>query len=118
MLSPQNIQLLLAVLPIALAAPAAVPVPAPVAAAHPMITARASLADREARARVEGRDIIDDITGAADYLTSVIGNFPSYVASGVPDFFQGFPTGDAVKSSLGLNDDDLDAAPTQVLNIP
>jgi hypothetical protein len=35
----------------------------------------------------------------------------------VPNFFQGFPTGDAVASSLGLNSDDLAALPTNVLNI-
>lgn len=43
---------------------------------------------------------------------------PSYVASGVAPFFQGFPTGDAVVSSLGLTDGELAALPTQALNIP
>ena len=94
-------------LPVVFAAPPALP----------MITARASLTDRTP-SRVQGRDIIDDITGAGGYLTSVLGNLPSYVASGVPNFFQDLPTGSAVVSSLGLSDDDLDAAPTQVLNIP
>ncbi|KAF2205053.1 hypothetical protein GQ43DRAFT_363275 [Delitschia confertaspora ATCC 74209] len=68
-------------------------------------------------------DIISDIVnGAGDALHSlgsVIGqDLPSYVMSGIPNYFQGFPTGDQVKSSLGINDRDLNAKPTQVLNIP
>lgn len=111
MISSQVIlSLALALLPAALAAPA--PAPAP-----PMVTARATLTDRTPT-RVQQRDILDDITGAVDYVGSVLGNLPSYVASGVPEFFQDLPTGAAVQSSLGLSDDDLDAAPTQVLNIP
>lgn len=51
-------------------------------------------------------------------MESVLGSFPSYVASGVPNFFQDFPTGTAVQSSLSISDGDLDALPTQVLNIP
>ena len=38
--------------------------------------------------------------------------------AGVPNFFQDFPSGDAVKSKLGLGDHDLDATPPQVLNVP
>lgn len=60
-------------------------------------------------------DIGNDIGGVLSELGS---NIPSYVASGVPNFFQDFPTGDKVKSSLGLNDDQVAALPTQVLNIP
>lgn len=104
---------LLALVPLALAAPAASPVAVP-APPHPMITARARLEDRD----VEQRDIFSTIKGAESYLTSVIGTFPSYVVSGVPNFFQGFPTGSAVESSLGISDSDLAATPTQVLNIP
>ena len=37
---------------------------------------------------------------------------------GVPNFFQDFPSGSAVQSSLGINDTDLAALPTQVLNLP
>ncbi|PQE16228.1 Actin patch 1 protein [Rutstroemia sp. NJR-2017a WRK4] len=106
---------LLALIPIALAAPAPHPVAAPVA--HPMITPRASLTDRTP-SRVQERDIISSIEGLGSYLTSVLGTYPSYIASGVPNFFQDFPTGTAVMSSLGINDDDLAATPTQVLNIP
>ena len=100
-------------------------VPAVLAAPHPMITPAATLADRTPT-RVRGyhqeRDIIDDLTsevaGLGSYVTSVLGTFPSYVAEGVPNFFQDFPTGSAVAKSLGISDGDLDAAPTQVLNIP
>jgi hypothetical protein len=37
---------------------------------------------------------------------------------GVPNFFQGFPTGTDVQSSLGVNDSSLATLPTQVLNLP
>jgi hypothetical protein len=109
---------LLAVLPIALAAPAPTPFPAPVAIAQPAVTQRASLTDRTPTRVLSDRDIIDSITGAGGYIASLVGSFPSYVASGVPQFFQDLPTGSAVQSSLGLSDNDLDALPTQVLNIP
>jgi len=121
-----SLPVLLTLLPIALAAPA--PAPIQVAAArHAMITPAPSLADRQA-ARIQ-RDIISDaksgfseatsdIAGFATYLSGAIGSFPSYVASGVPNFFQDFPTGSAVEKSLGISDGDLDAAPTQVLNVP
>jgi hypothetical protein len=112
-----NSFLLLAIVPLALAVPAPSPV-AIRAPPHPMITARATLADRRSVRHLEERDVFDSVKGLESYLTSVIGTFPSYVASGVPNFFQGFPTGTAVQSSLGINNDDLDAIPTQVLNIP
>ncbi|KAB8293508.1 hypothetical protein EYC80_007814 [Monilinia laxa] len=112
-------QVLLALIPVALAAPA--PHPVDPSVPHPMITPRASLTDRAA-SRVEERGVISSaessIKGLESYLTSVIGSYPSYIASGVPNFFQDFPTGSAVQSSLGISDSDLAAAPTQVLNIP
>lgn len=115
---------LLALLPVAFAVPAPVPIAAPVpvaAAPHPMITARASLTDRTP-SRVQERGVISSlessVEGLASYLTSVLGTYPSYVASGVPNFFQDFPTGSDVQSSLGISDSDLAATPTQVLNIP
>jgi phosphatidate phosphatase APP1 len=43
---------------------------------------------------------------------------PSYVASGIAPFFQGYPTGTQVQSSLSLKNSDVEALPTQVLNIP
>ncbi|CZR51992.1 uncharacterized protein PAC_01869 [Phialocephala subalpina] len=103
-------------LPVAFAAPA--PAPAAVAPApHPMITARASLTDRTP-SRVQERDVLSSIEGLGSYLTSVLGTYPSYIASGVPNFFQDFPTGSDVASSLGISSSDLTATPTQALNIP
>jgi hypothetical protein len=67
---------------------------------------------------VQERDLLDSIEGLGNYLTSVLGSFPAYVASGVPNFFQDLPTGSAVQSSLGISSSDLVATPTQVLNIP
>ncbi|KAK5115693.1 hypothetical protein LTR62_000782 [Meristemomyces frigidus] len=64
------------------------------------------------------RDILSSVEGDIGSVLSGLGSgIPSYVASGVPNFFQGFPTGQAVESSLGLNDADLAALPTNVLNI-
>jgi hypothetical protein len=110
--------LFLAVLPHVLAAPAPAPAPAPVAEAdplHPMVTARASLVDRTPTPTIQER-------GVTDYVGSILGDIgsaiPSYVASGVPNFFQDFPTGDGVMSKLGISSSDLAAAPTMVLNLP
>lgn len=97
-------------------------IPAPTAfsntveqAAPPMITP--SPVERDPT-RVVGRNILSDVESDADSVLSGLGsNLPSWVASGVPNFFQGFPTGEAVVSSLGLNDEQLDAVPTNVLNI-
>lgn len=111
----QSLSFLALLLPVAFAAPAAAP--AAVVVAHPMITARASLTDRTP-SRVEERDVISSIAGLGSYLESVVGTFPSYIASGVPNFFQDFPTGSAVEKSLGISSSDLAATPTQVLNIP
>jgi hypothetical protein len=65
------------------------------------------------------RDIISDFESGVNSILSELGTaIPSWVASGIPNFFQGFPTGDAVQSSLGLDDAQVSALPTQVLNIP
>jgi hypothetical protein len=86
-----------------------------------MITARALLTHRTP-SRLQDRNVISSavssIEGLGSYLSSILGTYPSYVASGVPNFFQDFPTGSAVESSLGISDSDLAATPTQVLNIP
>ena len=119
---------LLALLPAALAAPAPALIAVPIALAgphYPIITPPPSLADRNP-SRIQERGVISsaisdatsDIAGLGTYLSSVIGTYPSYIASGVPNFFQNFPTGSAVESSLGISDSDLAATPTQVLNIP
>ncbi|KAI0153216.1 hypothetical protein GGR57DRAFT_468055 [Xylariaceae sp. FL1272] len=80
---------------------------------RPMITPAPSAADRElALAR---RDIISD---AESYIDGLESDVSSLVSSGIPAFFQNFPTGDDVESALGIGDDDLKATPTHVLNIP
>ncbi|WQF81898.1 Putative phosphatidate phosphatase APP1, catalytic domain-containing protein [Colletotrichum destructivum] len=85
---------------------------APADPAHPMITHAPTPVKRSP-------DITDDI---GSYVNSVIGGLgsgvSSFVASGIPQYFQGFPTGTQVLQSLGINDGDLAAQPTQVLNIP
>jgi hypothetical protein len=96
----------------------------------PLITASPVLNEAtKTHLNLRQRDIISDIKSdvqgiASDVqsdiggILSSLGNIPSYVASGVPNFFQDFPTGDKVVSSLGLDDDQLAALPTQALNIP
>ena len=104
---------LLALLPIAIAGPH-----------YPLITPPPSLTDRDRRLQERGvvssviSDATSDIAGLGSYLSSVVGTYPPYIASGVPNFFQNFPTGSDVQSSLGISDSDLAATPTQVLNIP
>ncbi len=64
------------------------------------------------------RDILSDVQSDVNSILSGLGSaLPSWVASGVPNFFQGFPTGGAVVSSLGLKSSDVAALPTNVLNI-
>jgi hypothetical protein len=97
-----------------LPAVAAIPAPAP----HPMITPAPALSPRYRQVLAE-RDIFSD---ADSYVHSIITGFgsdvSSYIASGVPQFFQDLPTGTQVQSSLGISDADLAALPTQVLNVP
>ncbi|OQE26059.1 hypothetical protein PENFLA_c007G02980 [Penicillium flavigenum] len=67
---------------------------------------------------IVGRNILSDVqSGVGNVISGVGSGLPSGVASGVPNFFQGFPTGDAVVSSLGLDGSQLEALPTNVLNI-
>ncbi|KAI0882649.1 uncharacterized protein GGS22DRAFT_47443 [Annulohypoxylon maeteangense] len=79
---------------------------------HPMITPAPDLKNR----------IVERDFDAVDYVHSLItslgSDVSSYVASGVPQFFQDLPSGTAVESSLGINSSDLAATPTQVLNLP
>jgi len=109
--------LFLLALPLTLCSPA--PIPAAAAAAeHPMITPSPSEWS-PTKTFNSRRGVVSDLEGDVNSVLSALGsNIPSYVASGVPNFFQDFPTGDKVKSSLGLNDSQIAALPTQVLNIP
>ncbi|KAI3281279.1 hypothetical protein DTO002I6_9893 [Penicillium roqueforti] len=67
---------------------------------------------------IVGRNILSDVDSDIKNVLSGLGSdLPTWVASGVPNFFQGFPTKDAVASSLGLDSSDLAALPTNVLNI-
>jgi hypothetical protein len=99
------------------AAPGAIPAPNAVAPRDPLITP--SLVEYNPSRTVKfPRNIISDAKGQFDSVLSNLGSdIPSYVASGVPNFFQDFPTGDKVQSSLGIDDEQRAALPTQVLNI-
>lgn len=87
-------------------------VPAP-----PLITPPPAL-DRRALERLEQRGL-DDV---GNYLGSIFDSLgtdvSSFVASGVPQFFNDLPTGTAVQSSLGISSSDLAASPTLALNVP
>ncbi|KAI0907230.1 hypothetical protein F4823DRAFT_29086 [Ustulina deusta] len=84
-------------------------------AAHPLITPAPSLEDRD---RAVARRDFDP----ASYINSVVSGLgsdvSSYIASGIPQYFQDLPVGKSVEKSLGINDDDLKATPTQALNLP
>lgn len=96
---------------------AAAPNPVVLEAQDPLITPSPARADAT-KTYKNRRDIFGDLHSDVDGILSDLGNVPSYVASGVPNFFQNFPTGDSVASSLGLSDQQLAALPTQALNIP
>lgn len=65
------------------------------------------------------RDIADTVGSYIDGVLSSLGSdVSSYVASGIPEWFENLPTGTAVESSLSISDSDLAATPTQVLNLP
>ena len=67
---------------------------------------------------IVGRNLLSDAqSGVGNAISDVASGLPSSVASGVPSFFQGFPTGDAVMSSIRLDSSQLEALPTNVLNI-
>lgn len=84
-------------------------------AAHPAITPAPSLEDRE---RALARRDLDPGSYIGSVLSGLGSDVSSYVASGVPQFFQDFPIGGDVEKALDIDDDDLKATPTQVLNIP
>lgn len=98
-----------------------IPKPAGIVERQPLVTASPSEWSPTKTLRRRGivSDVTADIEGDVKSVLGSLGsNIPSYVASGVPNFFQDFPTGDKVQSSLGLDDDQVRALPTQVLNIP
>ena len=95
--------------------------PAVVAEQQPLITPSPVSWDPTRTYNVR-RGIVDDLKSKANEeigdVLSQLGNVPEYVASGVPNFFQDFPGVEQVQSSLGIDDDQIAALPTQVLNVP
>lgn len=87
----------------------------------PRITPSPALWDPTKTEKVR-RNLLDDLQSKANeeigVVQSRLGNVPSHLESGIPDIFEGFPTGDKVQSSLGIDDDQIAALPTQVINIP
>ena len=100
-------------------------VPVRAAAEHPLITPSPSINDATRSLKLR-RDVISDVKShfniaeskVEGVVASELSGLPTYVASGVANFFQDFPTGDKVQSSLGLDDEQVAALPTQVLNVP
>ncbi|KAI1431983.1 hypothetical protein GGR50DRAFT_31296 [Xylaria sp. CBS 124048] len=84
-------------------------------AAYPNITPAPSAEDRD-RA-LERRDL-DPASYVHSVLSGLGSDVSSYVASGVPQFFQDLPIGKAVEDALDIDDADLVATPTQALNVP
>lgn len=110
---------LLALLPLvsATAVRRSIPRPGQIGQERPLITP--SPASWDPTKTYKKRGLISDLAGDVNSILSGLGSdIPSYVASGVPNFFQNFPTGADVQSSLGLDDAQVKALPTQVLNIP
>jgi hypothetical protein len=108
----------LLLLPAALAIPAPAPqptVPVEAVVQEPAVTAAPLV--------VRNPDLIDDFGST---INSVVSGIRSDVSSiytvisgvSIPGFLDNLPTGDDVKSQLGISNSDLDAKPTQVLNLP
>lgn len=93
---------------ISFAAAAAIAAPAP----HPMITPAPIFKPRS----LDRREDIGSYLGGV--FSSLGSDVSSFIASGVPQFFNDLPTGTAVESSLGISSSDLAASPTQALNVP
>ncbi|OAQ80253.1 hypothetical protein VFPBJ_05838 [Purpureocillium lilacinum] len=109
---------------VGLTAPAP-PAPTPVATAAPAkrvangVAARAPEPTPPAQGGLTQRGIGDDVKSYVDGLISDVGSkVSSFVNSGILDFPNGFPTGSQVEKSAGVSKTDLDAQPTQVLNLP
>lgn len=83
--------------------------------ARALITSPPDLKDR---AVLESRLNLDPASFVGSVLSGLGSDVSSFVASGVPQYFQNLPVGDDVQKELGLSDKDLDALPTQVLNLP
>lgn len=107
----------------AVAIPDPTAAPAAVEARAPITTPAPVYFEGEKSYILDKRNLLDDIKNGVDSIAkswgSVLGtDLPSYFTEGIPNWFQDFPTGTDVLSSLGIGDDDLKASPTEVLNIP
>ncbi|KUI67512.1 Phosphatidate phosphatase APP1 [Cytospora mali] len=85
-------------------------------AAQPAITPPPTL-DRRALDRLERRDL-DPGSYLGSAFSSLGSGVASFVASGVPQYFNDLPAGTAVESSLGISSSDVAASPTLALNVP
>ena len=94
------------------------PTQAPVAVAAPAPIITPAVVQRFApTALQQRRGVISDLDGDVHSVLSNIGSdIPSFVASGIPQFFENIPSGTAVQKSLSLSDDELASYPTAVLN--
>lgn len=93
--------------------------PAPTVEELALITPSPSTWDPTRTREFLKRDILSDVKQDIGGVLSELGSkIPAYVASGVPNFFQDFPTGDDVQKSLSIDDSQVSALPTQVLNVP
>ncbi|KAL8733453.1 MAG: hypothetical protein Q9166_002079 [cf. Caloplaca sp. 2 TL-2023] len=93
--------------------------PSLTAAEQPLNTPSPTLPGRVTRTVHLKRGVLDDLKGDVNSVLSDLGSaIPSYVASGVPNFFQDLPVGKDAQKSLGISDEQVDALPTSVLNVP
>ncbi|KAF2724316.1 hypothetical protein K431DRAFT_282164 [Polychaeton citri CBS 116435] len=98
----------------------------PIEHREPTVTTPPTLHDAALRRRDVKSDIesgFSDITGAlasdvGSALSAIGSDVPSFVASGIPAWYTGIPDGpEAVQSSLGIDDDQVAALPTNALNM-
>lgn len=87
-----------------------------------LITPTPTFVDYASKTR-NRRGLVSDLTAAVasdigNILSDLGSDLPTWVASGILPQFIGLPTGSAVLSSANVSSTDLDAEPTQVLNIP
>ncbi|KAH9869119.1 hypothetical protein IAQ61_006324 [Plenodomus lingam] len=106
----------------AVAVPEPTPVPAKVEVRAPVVTPALIRFDGRG-SYIQKRNIISDIANGVQGIekswASVLGtDLPSFFTEGIPGWFDSVPTGDQVLSSAGISRADLDAKPTEVLNIP
>jgi len=68
---------------------------------------------------LEERNIFDDVNSYVGGVLSDIGSgVSSFVASGVPEYFANLPIGKEAQDALDVSDEEVDATPTSVLNLP